>query len=158
MNIRPATSLDLPAIAALHGAITAELHALAPTGFGGALETLPGRGDVAGKFRDMLDDSDCVLLVAEEDARVIGYASGWREAHDDDVIAAPFFTIEYVSVQAEQRGHGAAHELVAALEAEARRRGLGRVDIRVLEANTHARELYAGLGYHPLEMRLGKVL
>ena len=54
MPIRRATSLDLPAIAALHIAIAAELRALAPAGYGRPLETMPGAGDVAGKFRDAL--------------------------------------------------------------------------------------------------------
>jgi ribosomal protein S18 acetylase RimI-like enzyme len=158
MLIRSATMLDLPAIAALHSNVTAELRELAPEGFGAPLDTMPGVGDVAGVFRDMLDDSDYVLLVAEDEGQVAAFASGLREDHGDDLVESPYLTIEFVEVAPTHRGRGIAAELIAALEADARRRGLKHVDLRVWEGNDGARQLYDRLGYRTLEMRMAKVL
>jgi [ribosomal protein S18]-alanine N-acetyltransferase len=158
MPIRRATSLDLPAIAALHIAIAAELRALAPEGYGRPLESMPGAGDVAGKFRDALDDSDALVLVAEVDGAVVGVGTGWVETHGDDLIEAPFYTIEYIEVHPDHRGNGLASELLSALEDDARRRGVSHIDLRVFVSNTGACKLYERFGYKPLEYRMGKAL
>jgi ribosomal protein S18 acetylase RimI-like enzyme len=158
MVIRPATTLDLPAIAQLHISVAAELRNLAPEGFGTSPDNLPGRGDVAGTFRDTLDDSDAVLLVAEVDGRLVALASGWQENTADELFDAPFFTVEYVEVAEEYRGQGLASQLLEALEAEARRRGITQLDLRVMVGNEAARSLYERVGYQTLELRMGKVL
>jgi ribosomal protein S18 acetylase RimI-like enzyme len=158
MSIRPATSLDLPAIADLHLAVAAELRQLAPAGYGAPLESMPGAGEVAGKFRDMLDDSDAVLLVAEEDGAIAAVGSGWVERHGDDLIPAPFFTVEYVEVAAAHRGKGLAKQLMAALEAAAKARGVSHIDLLVWVGNTGAMQLYEQFGYTPLEYRMSKQL
>ena len=158
MPIRPATSLDLPAIADLHIAVAAELRKLAPEGYGAPLETMPGAGDVAGRFRDMLDDSDAVLLVADEDGAIAGVGSGWVEAHGDDLIPAPFFTIEFIEVDPAYRGKGLAAQLIHSLEDEARKRGAGHIDLRVFVSNEAACGLYERFGYKPLEYRMAKEL
>jgi ribosomal protein S18 acetylase RimI-like enzyme len=158
MPIRPATSLDLPAIADLHIAVVAELCALAPQGYGAPLATMPGAGEVAGKFRDMLDDSDAVLLVAEVDGELAGIGSGWVERHDDDLVPAPFFTIEYIEVASTHRSSGIATQLMEALETEARGRSVTCIDLRVFVSNDAACRLYERFGYKLLEYRMAKVL
>ncbi|MDQ3023788.1 MAG: GNAT family N-acetyltransferase [bacterium] len=158
MLFRLCTSLDLPAVAALHISIASELRSLSPEGFGAPLESLPGAGDVTGKFRDLIDDRGNVALVAEDAGRIVGFANGWREEHDDDLIEAPFLTIEFVEVHPDYRGRGIARQLVGMIEAEARQRGLRRIDLLVMQTNEPALKLYKRLGYLPLEVRLGKVL
>jgi ribosomal protein S18 acetylase RimI-like enzyme len=158
MPIRPATSLDLPAIADLHLAVAAELRRLAPEGYGAPLESMPGAGDVAGTFRDMLDDPDAVLLVADEGGSIAGVGSGWVETAGDDLIPAPFFTIEYIEVDPTHRGKQLAAQLMEALEAAARARNVSHIDLRVFVSNKPACKLYERFGYKPLEYRMAKEL
>jgi ribosomal protein S18 acetylase RimI-like enzyme len=158
MLIRRATSLDLPALAALHDRAADELRGLAPDGFGLPPEAKPKLSEITGKFRDMLDDSHCIVLLAEVEGRIAALATGFREEHGDDLFEAPFLTIEYVEVEPEYRGRGIARALIAELESIARAQGLRRIDLLALESNTAARELYASLGYQVIELRLGKVL
>jgi ribosomal protein S18 acetylase RimI-like enzyme len=150
--------MDLPAMADLHIQVAKELRALAPDGYGAPLETMPGTGEVAGTFRDALDDSDAVVLVADEGGVIAGIGTGWIESHDDDLIPAPFFTIEYVEVHPDHRGKQLASEILAALEEAARARGAKHVDLRVFVSNEPACQLYERLGYQPLEYRMAKAI
>jgi len=59
-------------------------------------------------------------------------------------------TIGRVSVLPAWRGRGIAHALLAAGEAEARRRGLKRMTLRVRLALDENRRLFAGFGFAPV--------
>jgi ribosomal protein S18 acetylase RimI-like enzyme len=156
MLIRKATPLDLPAVAALHCAIADEIRAMVPGGFGTPEQD--STSGATGRFRDMLDDPDYTVLLAEENGRIVALGSGFREDNGDTVLEGPFMTIEFVEVDPAYRGRGIGSQLVAALENDARSRGLERIDLIVLRNNEPACKLYDKLGYDTLEFRKGKVL
>lgn len=61
--------------------------------------------------------------------------------------ARPLLNIHDVAVLPGHRGHGVAHALLAAAEAEARRLGCCKLTLEVLEDNLPARRLYARFGF-----------
>jgi ribosomal protein S18 acetylase RimI-like enzyme len=82
-------------------------------------------------------------------------------------LAQPLLNVHDLAVLPEARGRGVGDALLAAIEAEARRRGCCKVTLEVREDNPVARRLYVRNGftagqaaggavqYHLLEKRLG---
>lgn len=99
-------------------------------------------------FRNLLRRPDAVLLSAvyEED-RVAGYAAMWlvgREAELGDLAVAPT-----------DRRRGIGGELVDAVLAEARIRGVVRIFLEVREGNRSAQGLYRSRGFEIIGRRRG---
>lgn len=122
-RIRSAGIPDLPAILALeHQAFTADRF-------------------TARQFRHLLSRAHACCLVASGDGQLLGYAvtlyrAGTRRAR--------LYTL---AVAAAARGRGIARALIAALEADARRRGCRDLALEVRTDNDPARRLYAQLGF-----------
>lgn len=85
------------------------------------------------------------VLVAEQDGAVVGYVRldqpGPLPSH------AHVFVINGLAVAPERQGAGVGGGLVVAALEEARRRGAGKVSLRVLAPNTRARRLYERCGF-----------
>ncbi|MGE5226525.1 MAG: GNAT family N-acetyltransferase [Planctomycetaceae bacterium] len=96
-----------------------------------------------------------VLLVGEDagDGRRIGHL--WFGPSEHDPGRAWLYD---VTVEPQERGKGFGRALMLAFEAEARRRGYGRVGLNVFGDNEIARTLYLSLGYQEISRQLGKDL
>jgi GNAT superfamily N-acetyltransferase len=114
---------------------------------------------------NMLRDArerDGVVLVADLDGTVAGYASVFARVacEDDDEIPYTFALLADLAVSPALRGRGIGRRLIAACEAFARDRGAQWLRITVLAANEDAVRLYRSAGFAPrlidLEMRLGR--
>jgi ribosomal protein S18 acetylase RimI-like enzyme len=143
--IRPASQADLPAIGRL-GAQLLRLH----HGFDGRRFMAPGADPEAGYawfLGTQLTDADVLLLVAEQDGRVVGYLyaavepRSWKELRDE----AGF--IHDVVVEEGSRGQGVAGRLVEEAAGWFARRGMPRVVLWTAEHNEAARRLFARLGF-----------
>lgn len=99
-------------------------------------------------FRNLLRRPDAVLLSAVyEERRVAGYAAMWvvgREAELGDLAVAP-----------NDRRRGIGGELVEAVLAEARTRGVVRIFLEVREGNRSAQGLYLSRGFEIVGRRRG---
>ena len=99
-------------------------------------------------FRNLLRRPDAVLLSAVDDEeRVAGYAAVWfvgREAELGDLAVAP-----------EDRRLGIGGELVDAVLAEARTRGVVQILLQVREGNRSAQGLYRSRGFEIVGRRHG---
>jgi ribosomal protein S18 acetylase RimI-like enzyme len=163
--IRFATPADLPAVAALHIEATAEMAPMVPQGFGQTfLETAHDADEAKLMFSGKIAQEDGFLLVAELDTELAdggkhlaGFLVAHIEEYSDDLLSAPFLTIEDVVV-ARPRALGVGGALILAAEDVARQRGITQIDLLVWAANAPARALYHRLGYGVLEERRGKSL
>ncbi len=87
-------------------------------------------------------------LAAVDDAgTLIGYAGAALPADGD------FGEIQTIGVDAAARGRGLGRALMAALLAEARRRGVPRMLLEVRADNPVAQSLYASLGFETIAVR-----
>jgi ribosomal protein S18 acetylase RimI-like enzyme len=141
IQIRPATTADLPALGRL-GALLMRVHFefdrlrfLEPG-------SDPERG-YASFLGSQLRDEDAVVLIADMDGRVAGYVYAaieplsWKELRDEcgyihDLIVDP-----------DERGHGAGAALLEAACEWLRERGMPRVVLGTAEKNVGAQRLFA---------------
>ncbi len=86
-------------------------------------------------------------LVAERDGALIGYAGLLTAGEQADVLT--------IAVAAASWGHGIGSRLLAALLAEARRRGCREVLLEVRADNTRAQRLYKWWGFSEIGIRRG---
>jgi ribosomal protein S18 acetylase RimI-like enzyme len=156
LSIRSGAPGDVESIAALHIQARASLHSIAPAGFGTALAEPPALTEVAGEFSEALGDEDAVLLVAEVGGTLAGFLLGAIERHGDDLVEAPFLTVQYLAVKESQRGKRVGAALLVELEKVAREKRIATVDLLVWERNDAAVALYERAGYVTLERRLVK--
>lgn len=164
-HIRPALLSDLPSIAALHAEATTDMTRFVPPGFGQTfLETAHDANEAKLLFSSKITQEDGFLLVAELDSapaagskRLAGFIVGHIEEYGDDLLTAPYMTIEDIAV-ARPRVLGMGAALILAAEDIARARGITQIDLLVWAGNAPARALYEKLGYGVLEERRGKLL
>ncbi len=126
MTVRFARGEDIPAIAALEREAFPE----------GAEEAL---------LRRMLSDGRHVLLLAEEDGALLGYA--WYEFVLDEGY------VGNVAVKEPFRHRGAGRALTEAILSDAEARGLAFLTLEVRESNAPARALYEKAGFRPAGVR-----
>jgi ribosomal protein S18 acetylase RimI-like enzyme len=157
-RIRPAVQTDVPAIAALHLEAMRALHSIAPPGFGATLGTPPSIAEVEEQFAAGVADDAAVVFVSESEAGPAGFVMGAIEEHGDDLLDAPFMTVQYLAVAERHRGRGVARALLEAIEAAAATRGITTLDLLIWESNARARGLYETQGYSTLERRMVKRL
>jgi GNAT superfamily N-acetyltransferase len=112
----------------------------APDAFGSTLEAEAGRDDDA--WQDWASRKDRVVVVAEQDGRFVGMASGGRGR-----IAAGTAGLYAMWVEPAARGSGVAARIVAAVEAWAREAGYGAIGLGVTTTNPRAVRFYERLGY-----------
>ncbi len=119
---------------------------------------------IADAYLEQIDercrDWDGVLLVAERDGRIVGYACVYRRYVSDELDDPPG-EMGYLSdlvVADAARGAGVGRALLEAAEAEVRAIGGDTVRLSVLAGNERAREIYERAGYAPVEIDLEKRL
>jgi hypothetical protein len=100
------------------------------------------------------------LLVAEEDGAIVGVlAASWQRAIH---VPGPYATIQDLWVDREWRSRGIGAELVAALAARARERGVARLEVGLPREDFPALEqteaFYRGAGFEHLGPRMRLLL
>jgi ribosomal protein S18 acetylase RimI-like enzyme len=166
LAIRKAEERDLAGIAKLHTAVNRELAGLVHEGCTGTILDEQVADEVLAEFTERLEDESCLVYVAEHvdaprggakgDGGLAGFLTAALEEYSDELIGAPFITIEFVETAPSARGQGVATALIKAVEQAAREQGVTYIDLLVWESNTSAARLYEELGYSTLERRLMK--
>ncbi|HEV2140702.1 MAG TPA: GNAT family N-acetyltransferase [Candidatus Dormibacteraeota bacterium] len=138
--MRPAEIEDAAAIAAVHVATWRSTYrGLLPADYLAAL-------DEAGydeRWKRTLDEGVGRVYVAEDEGRVVGFASGGPERAGEDGYAGELYAI-YILEQAQGRGHG--RRLVQAVVGGLREMKLPDMIVWVLRDNGSARKFYERLG------------
>jgi ribosomal protein S18 acetylase RimI-like enzyme len=100
------------------------------------------------KYAEWLRDPNAFVLVAEDAGGLVGYAfvtigPGYASWCTGDQMA----TLQSLAVLPELRGSGIGSELLDAVEAELRRRGVGDLEITTATTNADALRLWERRGY-----------
>jgi [ribosomal protein S18]-alanine N-acetyltransferase len=98
-------------------------------------------------YRSEIGNNAAYYLVARLEGRLIGFGGAWLvmdEAHVTTLGVDPAF-----------RGRKIGERVLAAILAEARRRGVRRASLEVRESNTAAVRLYEKYGFVPVARRRG---
>lgn len=156
MAVRRATEADLPAVGQL-GALLLRVH----YEFDHDRFMRPGAGAEEGYawfLGTQLTEADALVLVAELEARIVGYLyaaiepRNWKELRDE----AAF--IHDILVAEGHRKAGIAQALMEEALSWARSRGVPRVMLWTATPNTHARGLFERLGFRPTMVEMTKEL
>jgi ribosomal protein S18 acetylase RimI-like enzyme len=131
---------------AIQRGYAADIHA------SGGLPEEAARLKAAEDVPRVVEDAANELYAIEEDGERVGHLwLGEREQH-----GRRFLWIWDVFVDERHRGRGLGRQAMLLAEAEARRRGLRRVELNVFAANEVARGLYRSLGYDEVSVWMGK--
>jgi ribosomal protein S18 acetylase RimI-like enzyme len=145
--IRPATRADLPVLGRLGALLVRLHHDLDPARF---IAAGPGtaRG-YAEYFATQLDRPGVVILVAEQDGEVIGYAYGGSEGYDYMALRGPAGALYDIVVDPAHRGAGVGRRLLDATLAALEAAGAPRVVLSTAEGNAAAQRLFVSAGFRP---------
>ncbi len=156
LRIRRATSTDLPVLGRLGAMLLRAHHGFDPHRFMAPRDD-PEQG-YAWFLGTQLDEADAVVLVAERDEVVVGYAyaglepQSWKELRE----AAGF--VHDVAVDDTARHHGVATALIAAAEDWLRARGAPRVVLWTAQQNAAAQRLFERAGFRRTMIEMTKEL
>ncbi len=145
VQIRPATPGDMAAVGRLGALLVAQHHALDPQRF------IAGGEDVAGGYAwflgTQLREPEAVILVAEREGEVVGYAYAALEPHDWKALREAAGFLHDVVVAESTRRQGVATRLVEAACSRLREQGAPRVLLWSAAPNTAAQALFERLGF-----------
>src|SRR3954466_15120132 len=145
VTIRPASPADVPAIGRLGALLVKTHHDFDPQRFIAATpRTEHGYGSYLGS---QLREPDIVVLVAEQDGRVLGYAYAGLEGFDYMALRGPAGALYDIVVDPIHRGRGVGGLLLRATLDALRSRGAPRVVLETAEQNEPAQRLFEGAGF-----------
>jgi ribosomal protein S18 acetylase RimI-like enzyme len=143
--IRRATSADLPSLGRLGALLVQEHHDFDALRFLAAGNQTPHH--YASFLGSQLDDPDVVLLVAESDANVIGYAYAAIEGYDWMALRGPAAVFHDLVVDPAHRGRGVGRLLLATVLSYLESRGTPRVVLSTAARNESAQRLFEQMGF-----------
>lgn len=109
---------------------------------------------------ERVESSGGCVFIAEDEGRAIGWGVFTVETAPGYVIEAErsYGYVAELYVVEEARGLGVGRALIAACEAETRKRGLNQIMLGVLVKNERAMRVYTGAGFAPYTAELRKYL
>ena len=147
VRIRPATRNDLPALGRLGAILVRAHHDLDPKRF-----IPPGRGTEHGYasfLETQLERQDGVILVAERDGEVIGYAWAGLEGMDYMALRGPAGALYDIVVDPARRQGGVGRALLDAAISTLQRLGAPQIVLSTAEGNVAAQQLFRSAGFRP---------
>ena len=154
LHIRPATAADRSTLLTFHRALYIQHRDrfLEPE-----LAPLYAYRDLDSALRDDVDAiltaGDSVALIAEHDARAIGYITGHIE-NDPRRVLRRKGVIEDWFVEQGERGQGVGAELAETLISIFRESGCEVVESATWATNEGARAVHSRLGFHEIEVKM----
>jgi ribosomal protein S18 acetylase RimI-like enzyme len=144
-SIRPAAPADLKVMGRLGALLVRIHHELDPARF---IAAMPQTGHGYGSFLGtQLDEPNIILLVAERDGEVVGYAYAGVEGSDYMALRGPAGVLHDLVVDPAHRGQGVGRMLLDATLAALKARGVPRVVLSTAERNEPAQRLFARAGF-----------
>jgi ribosomal protein S18 acetylase RimI-like enzyme len=155
-GIRGATSADLPNLGRLGALLVQKHHDFDALRFLAASSQTTDR--YASFLGSQLDNPDVVLLVAESDATVIGYAYAAIEGYDWMSLRGPAAVLHDLVVDPAHRGRGIGRLLLDATLSRLESRGTPRVVLSTAERNESARRLFEHMGFRTTMVEMTREL
>jgi ribosomal protein S18 acetylase RimI-like enzyme len=145
MRIRQAVPEDLPAIGRLGALLVAAHHSFDEKRFIPASpKTAEGYASFLGT---QLSKPKIVVLVAEEEGKVVGYSYAGVEGYDYMSLRGPAGILYDIVVDPDKRGQGIGRQLLDATIAALASLGSPRVLLSTAEQNAPAQHLFARAGF-----------
>lgn len=154
--VRPATSTDLPRLGRLGTLLIEEHHELDARRFLATRDRTPA--DYAAFLVRRIEDPDAVVLVADIQGDVIGYAYGAVEGYDYMALRGPAGVLHDIAVEPQFRGRGVGRMLLDATVAWLRSHGAPRVVLTTAARNEAAQRLLARGGFRPTMIEMTREL
>lgn len=143
--VRRARNADLQSLGRLGALLVQEHHDFDARRFLAATSLTPdGYGAFLGS---QLDDPNVVVLVAEHDERIIGYAYAAIEGIDYMALRGPAAVLHDLIVDPEYRGRGVGQRLLNATFSYLTSRAAPRVVLSTAERNEAAQRLFERMGF-----------
>lgn len=150
--VRSATRADLPRLGRLGAVLVEAHHAFDTRRFLPTRDRLPL--DYAAFLLGELRDQDAVVLVAEIEGDVIGYAYATVEEHDHMALRGPAGVLQDLIVEADYRGRGVGNQLLAAAMSALVARGAPQAVLMTAARNESAQRLFARAGFRPTMLEM----
>jgi ribosomal protein S18 acetylase RimI-like enzyme len=144
--IRSGTSADLTAAAALGAELVRLHHTTNPNRF--FLPDQPEEG-YAWWLAKEIERHEAVVLVAEVDGSVVGYAYGTIEERDWTILVDRHGAIHDVCVAESARHRGVGKALTLAMIERLEQLGAPRILLNAMVQNESAQRLFASVGFRP---------
>jgi ribosomal protein S18 acetylase RimI-like enzyme len=96
-----------------------------------------------------LEDSNVVMLVADEGGDVVGYAYATVEGYDYMALRGPAGVIQDIVVDSAMRRRGVGRSLLEATMSALASRNVPRIVLSTAARNDAAQQLFASAGFHP---------
>ena len=156
VTVRTATPADAAALGRLGALLVVEHHDFDAKRF---IAPLPNLAERYGQFlTSQMNRSDKVVLVAERDGIVVGYAYAGAEGNDYMVLRGPAGEIYDLVVDAAHRRQGIGRNLLEAMVEALTRLGAPRAVLFTAARNDGARALFAQSGFRPTMIEMTREL
>jgi ribosomal protein S18 acetylase RimI-like enzyme len=156
VSIRPAVFPDLEAIGRLGALLVRVHHDFDAERFIPATpQTEHGYASFLGS---QLGEPKVIVLAAERDGEVVGYAYAGLEGRDYMSLRGPAGVIYDIVVDSAHRGQGVGGMLLDATLEALKARGASQVVLSTAEQNTAAQRLFARAGFRPTMIEMTKEL
>lgn len=143
--IRRAKPADSGALGRLGALLVQTHHDFDPKRF---IDVTPQTEAGYGTFlASQLDEPNVIILVAEEDGRVIGYTYAAVEGRDYMSLRGPAGVLYDIIVDPKHRGRGIGRRLLEDTLAILKERGAPRAVLSTADRNERAQHLFAGMGF-----------
>jgi ribosomal protein S18 acetylase RimI-like enzyme len=109
-------------------------------------------------IREMMEDPDHDIIVACIEDNIVGMLSLVTETDSDDLLKAPFSTIEFIEVYPEFQSKGIGQAFILEAEKLAKAKGHQYLELQVWEGNEKAIKLYNKNSFQPITQRMVKKL
>lgn len=114
--------------------------------------------DAEKSIKEMIEDPNHDIIVACNKNKIIGLLSIVTENYTDDLMPAPFSTIEYIEVEPDFQSVGVGQILIDEAERIAYLKDHKYIDSLVWETNEKAKRLNEKNGFCTIERRMAKKL
>ena len=154
--VRRATRADLPTLGRL-GALLVQQH----HDFDGRRFLAPGPrtpDHYAGFLGSQLDEPDVLVLVAEQEGRVIGYTFAAMEGYDYKSLRGPAGLLHDLLVDPDHRGRGIGRRLLDETLSVLRAKGARQIVLSTAERNESAQRLFTRVGFRPTMIEMTREL
>jgi ribosomal protein S18 acetylase RimI-like enzyme len=143
--IRPAVPADAAALGRLGALLVAEHHEFDPARFIAPVPALPER--YAQFLASQMERPDKIVLVAERDGAVVGYAYGGVEGNDYMVLRGPAGEIYDLVVAGSHRRRGVGGKLLEAALGALEKLGAPRAVLFTAARNEGAQAMFSKCGF-----------
>lgn len=158
ISIRKASDRDIKEIALLHFSIVNNFMSKIAPSICEYSTHLIQLSDVEKSITEIMKDPDHEIIIACNENKVIGFLSVVTEKYTDDLMSAPFSTIEYIEVDPNFQSLGIGQILLEEAEKIAHSKGHKYIELSVWETNEKAIKLYERNGFCAIERRMAKKL